>query len=134
MLELLEGDGADDLDGKALADRAVLPTNPVERSAQLDRLERLVRGSRSWQARRVSARLLGTSDDLRVVPALIYALSDPDHAVRAYARDGLRFISRKFEGFGMPDEPTNAEIRQAQRKWREWYLTMKPGYVFLDEI
>ena len=134
MLELLEGDGADDLDGKALADRAVLPTNPVERSAQLDRLERLVRGSRSWQARRVSARLLGTSDDLRVVPALIYALSDPDHAVRAYARDGLRFISRKFEGFGMPDEPTNAEIRQAQRKWREWFLTMKPGYVFLDEI
>ncbi|QEF97487.1 hypothetical protein Mal15_15270 [Stieleria maiorica] len=134
MLELLESDGADDLDGKALADRAVLPTDPVERSAQLDRLERLVRGSRSWQARRVSARLLGTSDDLRVVPALIYALSDPDHAVRAYARDGLRFISRKFEGFGMPDEPTNAEIRQAQRKWREWYLTMKPGYVFLDEI
>ena len=34
----------------------------------------------------------------------------------------------------MPDEPTNAEIRQAQRKWREWFLTMKPGYVFLDEI
>jgi len=132
MLNLLEGDGADELDGKALDDRAVLATDPVERAAQLDRLERLVRGSKSWQARRVSARLLGTSDDLRVVPALIFALSDPDKVVRAYARDGLRFISRKFEGFGMPDEPTNAQLRQAQRKWREWYLTMKPGYVFLD--
>lgn len=134
MLKLLESDGADKLDGKALSDRAVLPTDPVQRSAQLDRLERLVRGSKSWQARRVSARLLGTSDDLRVVPALIYALSDPDLSVRRYARDGLRFISRRFEGFEMPDEPTNAELRQAQRKWRAWYLTMKPGFVFLDEF
>lgn len=134
MLELLESDGADQLDGKALSDRAILPTDPVQRSAQLDRLERLVRGSKSWQARRVSARLLGTSDDLRVVPALIYALSDPDLSVRRYARDGLRFISRRFEGFGMPDEPTNAQLHQAQRKWRAWYLTMKPGFVFLDKI
>lgn len=134
MLSLLESDGADELDGKALQDNAVLPTDPVERSAQLDRLERLVRGSRSWQARRVSSRLLSTSDDLRVVPTLIFGLSDGDHMVRKYARDGLRFISRKFEGFGMPDEPTNAEIRDAQRKWRAWYLTMRPDYVFLDEI
>jgi hypothetical protein len=134
MLDLLEKDDADELDGQALSDRATLPTDPVERAAQLDRLERLVRGSQSWQARRVSARLLGTSDDLRVVPALIYALSDPDESVRKYARDGLRFISRRFEGYGMPDEPTNAQLRQAQRKWREWYLTMKPGYVFIDEI
>ncbi len=133
MLDLLEGDGSDELDGKALDDRAVLATDQVERAAQLDRLERLVRGSKSWQARRVAARLLGTSDDLRVVPALIFALSDPDKIVRNYARDGLRFISRKFEGFGMPDEPSNVQLRQAQRNWRQWYLTMKPGYVFLDE-
>ena len=88
----------------------------MARSAQLDRLERLVRGSRSYQARRVAAKLLGLSDELRVVPALIFALSDPDDVVREYARDGLRFISRKFEGFGMPDKPNNSELRQAQRK------------------
>ena len=134
MLDLLEGDGADNLDGQALSNSAVLPTDPIERSAQLDRLERLVRGSQSWQARRVSAKLLGFSDELRVVPALIYALSDPDKIVRSYARDGLRFISRKFEGFGMPDDPTNADVRKAQRGWRAWYLTMRPGYVFIDEI
>ncbi|KAA5540997.1 hypothetical protein FYK55_19040 [Roseiconus nitratireducens] len=132
MLALLESDDADKLDGKALAENATLPTDPVARSAQLDRLERLVRGSKSWQARRVSAKLLGMSDDLRVVPALIFALSDPDDSVRQYARDGLRFISRKFEGFGMPDEPDNTELRKAQREWRQWYKTMRPGYVFLD--
>lgn len=133
MLDLLEGDDADSLDGKALSDKATLPTDPTERSAQLDRLERLVRGSKSWQARRVSAKLLGTSDDFRVVPALIFALSDPDHSVRAFARDGLRFISRNFEGYGMPDEPTNTDIRQAQKKWRAWYKRIRPDYVFLDE-
>ena len=133
MLDLLEGEEADRLDGKALADNATLPTNPVERSAQLDRLERLVRGSKSWQARRVSAKLLGQSDEFRVVPALIFALSDPDDMVRAYARDGLRFISRNFEGYGMPDEPTNSDIRKAQRSWREWYKRVHPDFVFIDE-
>jgi HEAT repeat protein len=71
-----------------------LDKNPIDRAAQLDWLERLVRGGRSWHARRVAARLLGGSDELRVVPALIFALSDPDQSVRTYARDGLRFISR----------------------------------------
>ena len=98
----------------------------------MDRLERLVRGSRSWQARRVAARLLGTSDELRVVPSLIYALSDPDVPVQRYARDGLRFISRKFDGYGLPDDPTAGDVQQVQKKWREWYRTMNPKYVFLD--
>lgn len=133
MLDLLEGDGADQLDGKALSDSAVLPTDPTELAAQLDRLERLVRGSKSWQARRVSAKLLGSSDSFRVVPALIFALSDPDDSVRAYARDGLRFISRNFEGYGMPDEPSNSDIRKAQKAWRTWYKRVRPDYVFLDE-
>lgn len=133
MLDLLESDGADELDGKSLSESAVLPTNPTELSAQLDRLERLVRGSKSWQARRVSAKLLGSSDSFRVVPALIFALSDPDESVRAYARDGLRFISRNFEGYGMPDEPTNSEIRKAQKAWRSWYKKVRPDYVFLDD-
>lgn len=133
MLSLLEGDGADSLDGKSLMESAVLPTDPVKRAAQLDRLERLVRGSKSWQSRRVAAKILGTSDEFRVVPALIYALSDGDTIVRTYARDGLRFISRKFEGFDMPEDPTNADVRKAQRNWREWYKRMRPDYVFLDE-
>ena len=75
--------------------------------------------------------LLGRSDQLRVVPALIDALSDPDRSVRRYARDGLRFISRKFDGFGMPDDPTHAEWQQAQQQWRDWYHSVNPKHVFL---
>lgn len=132
LLDLLEEDGADDMEGKSLPDDLELPTDLAERKAQLDRLERLVRGSKSWQARRVAARLLGKSDEMRVVPSLIYALSDPDDSVRMFARDGLRFISRKFEGFGMSKKPSRQEREKAQMEWRDWYRRMNPKYVFLD--
>ena len=133
LLDLLEKDGADELADQALPENLTLAKEPKARAAEFDRLERLVRGSSSWQARRVAARVLGKSDDMRVVPSLIFALSDGDTKVRRYARDGLRFISRKFEGYGMPDKPNNIELRDAQRKWQAWYLTMNPSYIFLDE-
>jgi hypothetical protein len=132
LLDILEQDDTAATEGKSIPDDLQLSTDPVVRTAQLDRLERLVRGSQSWQARRVAARLLSRSDELRVVPALIYALSDPDQSVRRYARDGLRFLSRKFDGFGMPDDPSVVELQNAQRKWRDWYRTVNPNYVFLD--
>jgi len=133
LLDLLEKDGADELADKALPENLLLAKEPKARAAQFDRLERLLRGSSSWQARRVAARVLGKSDEMRVVPALIYALSDPDTKVKLYARDGLRFISRKFDGYGMSKEPNYTELREAQKKWRAWYLTMNPSYVFLDQ-
>lgn len=132
MLDILEKDGAGDTEGKSIPDNLELDSDPAVRASQMDRLERLVRGSQSWQARRVAARLLGKSDELRVVPSLIYALSDPDTSVRRYARDGLRFISRRFDGFDLSNDPTPAEVDQVQGKWRDWYRTMNPKYVFLD--
>ncbi len=133
LLNILEGDNADSLADKSLPEDLQLSEEPVARAAQLDRLERLVRGSRSWQARRVASRLLGKSDEFRVVPALIFALTDPDPMVKRFARDGLRYISRKFEGFGMPDKPSVAQINDAQKKWRAWYLSVRPDYVFIDQ-
>lgn len=132
MLDILEKDGAGETEGKSIPDDLELDRDPASRAAQLDRLERLVRGSQSWQARRVAAKLLGRSDELRVVPSLIFALSDPDESVRRYARDGLRFLSRKFDGFMMPDRPNQAEVQKAQQQWRAWYRTVNPKFVDLD--
>lgn len=132
MLDILEKDGAGETEGKSIPDDLQLDPDPKVRAAQLDRLERLVRGSQSWQARRVAAKLLGRSEELRVVPSLIFALSDPDESVRLYARDGLRFLSRKFDGFGMPKRPNTVQVEQAQQKWRDWYRSVNPKYVFLD--
>jgi hypothetical protein len=64
---------------------------------------------------------------------LIFALSDPDSVVRNSAADGLRFISRKFDDIGLPAKPERQEIRSAQQKWRQWYLSIYPDYVFLDQ-
>jgi len=132
LLDTLEENVGGDLEGKSIPEDLKLADDPKTRRRQLDRMERLLRGSLSWQARRVAARLVGQSDEHRVVPTLIYALSDPDSHVKRYARDGLRFISRKFEGFGMPDDPTDSEIEQAQREWLEWYRSTNPGFVSLQ--
>ena len=132
LLDILEGDEVDSLEGKSIPEDLALAEDPKDRKAQLDRMERLVRGSQSWQARRVASRLLGQSDEMRVVPTLIFALSDPDSMVKLYARDGLRFISRKFEGYEMPDKPTDSDVNNAQLAWRAWYRTMDPGYIFID--
>ncbi len=131
MLDLLDGEDGE-IDIRAMADAMQLPKDPKSRATAMDRLERMVRGSRAWQARRVAAIVLGKSGEMRAVPSLIYALSDNDKSVRRYARDGLRMISRKFEGFGMSNDPDYAELSRAQQSWRDWYLTMDPGYVFLD--
>jgi hypothetical protein len=71
---------------------------------------------------------------------LIYALSDPDPATVLEARDGLRRISRKFDGFGPPEYPLDEgkaavedwEIkrRTAIEEWKKWYLEVKPDAEF----
>lgn len=132
LLDALEDDGADSLDGKSIPDNLKLAPPGSERQTQLDRLERLARGSRSYQARRVAFRLIGQSDSLEMVPTLIFGLSDPDRMARTYARDGLRFISRKFDGYGMDPGANDEEVYNVQRKWKRWYLTMNPSYVFVD--
>ncbi|MEM9586409.1 MAG: hypothetical protein AAGA03_03940, partial [Planctomycetota bacterium] len=63
LLDLLEDDAASEIDSKALPEDLKLSTDPSERVAQMERLERLLRGSQAWQARRVAARVLGTSDE-----------------------------------------------------------------------
>ena len=60
------------------------------------------------------------------VPALIYALSDPDLRVVLAARDGLRLVSRRFAGVGMPDTPSEVQKKQAQTAWKRWYKSVRP--------
>jgi hypothetical protein len=48
------------------------------------------------------------------------------------ARDGLRFISRRFFGFNLPDSPTEDQVQVAQAKWEEWYLSIRPDGELLE--
>jgi hypothetical protein len=137
LLAMMEGQDADKLDQRFLPDDLKLDSDPEKRRAQLERLSLMTR-SEAWQNRRIATKLLGQSGAMEMVPTLIAALTDSDASVRRYASDGLRFISRRFDGFPLPEEtaenkPKPEELYAVQEAWKKWYLTIFPNYVFLDE-
>ena len=132
LLGLLEKDVSGKLDGNSIPQNLKLAKDPKERKQQLARLERVIRGSESYKSRQVAMRLLAQSDELSAVPTLIYGLTDPDKTAKRYARDGLRFISRRFTGFGLSADPEPSEVNRAVDDWKDWYLQFDPGYIFIE--
>ena len=96
-----------------------------ERKRQLERLAKLF-SDPSYEKRIFAVRGVARAGGLSEVPALVYALSDPDLRVVLEARDGLRLVSRKFAGVGMPDEPSPVQKKQAQTAWKRWYKSVRP--------
>jgi hypothetical protein len=96
-----------------------------ENPQALARLRRIAVGG-PFEERKLAVETLSTIRDVDNVPTLIFALSDPDYRVAKAARDGLRFVSRKMDGFGMPEKPTKREYEAATVKWSEWYFTVRP--------
>ena len=86
----------------------------------------------SPEARIAAVRALAATGDLDNVPTLIYALGDPEPAVMQQARDGLRRTSRKFDGFGLPDNPTQIRRDEVIEKWKAWYRSIRPNAEFED--
>ena len=81
----------------------------------------------------VAVTTLGQVRNLNEVTQLFYGLTDPEPAIVRQADKGLRFISRKVDGVGLPDgEPTVARIKAAQAAWKAWYLSIRPNAELLD--
>ncbi|HEV7280094.1 MAG TPA: HEAT repeat domain-containing protein [Pirellulaceae bacterium] len=127
LIGLLESENAQD-DVELLAQQIeqleIVPGAKLD-DAQTARLNRLA-GHPAYDVRILAAKAMMRSRDVRVATALIYALSDPDERVRSAAVDGLRFISRRFDGQGLPPDPSKLEIEKAQNYWRAWYRTVAP--------
>jgi len=131
FLEMLESD-----DGSL--DRLVetgvgidLNLTPEEKQNALIVIRRkLLRGD--YAARMAALRAIRKEGDFESVPHLIYALSDPDLRIALEARDTLRILSRKFKGFGMPDNPSEADRFQAIGEWKKWYQSLKPNAIFFN--
>ena len=118
-------DDTDDSDFSEMM--AVLP--PEDARALVSKHARKLKelsGDTSADARFAAVKTLGQSSDLDHFPTLIYALTDPEPAVVIEARNGLRRISRRFSGFGLPDKFSPADVEQAIRLWKEWYLAIRP--------
>ena len=95
-------------------------------------------GCGDWWRRRISpfgwrrCKALYNTRDLDNVPTLIYALGDPDPRIVQKSRDALRLLSRKVDGFGLPEEPTEGAKLEAIEKWKQWYLAIRPNAQFLN--
>ena len=112
-----------------LLEELELSRDPGQRAAQIAKLRRLLRAG-EYEKRLVAIKTFTSTRDLDQVPALIYALSDPDFEIKKMARDGLRFMSRKFYGYGLVDEPDKEQEKAAILNWQKWYLSIKPDAEF----
>ena len=102
-----------------------LSEDEEERQAQIARVKSMI-SEGAPAARRVAIRAYAREQGLDAVPILLYALTDPDVVATQEARNALRFISRRLNGFGLPDNPTPEEKAEAIAKWRNWYLQVRP--------
>lgn len=109
-------------------------------------------GHREYFRRLIAVRFLAGEQDMDNVPALLYALGDPDYRICLEAHNGLRLISRKIDSMTiseatkrnakrypgiLKDEPENAgnvriEFDSMKKKWTEWFLKIRPGAELLD--
>ena len=132
LLAAMEDSASPD-SAEALRALAVLPSDEAADlvSKHVKALQKLVSDA-SPDARLAAVEALSRKRNLDHAPALIYALTDPEPAVMRAARDSLRRISRRFQGFGLSDNPDELERHAAIRKWQAWYRAVRPDATFED--
>lgn len=114
----------------ALEELKIAPNDPrLERNKA--RLRKLAAGA-DPEARLAAVAALGKGRQLDEVPMLIYALSDPDPRVVLEARKALEFVSRKLRGLGPADENSKADVSAAIKRWKQWYLSLRPDAEFIN--
>lgn len=134
ILAMLEDPNGPSFDSQAeLPPELKLDPDAKKRKGQVDKLKALV-SAPSHKARRIAVRNLARAEGLEAVPLLLYALTDPDVSVMREARDALRFLSRRIDGFGLSDNPTPEEKTQAYDKWLKWFRSVRPEVDLADII
>jgi hypothetical protein len=123
LLDMLDDSKADALD--ALVNQPAALQVGKAGPSEARRLQQVAR-SGPPEGRLLAVRALGKLRNLDYAPTLIFALTDPDRRVVREARDGLRSVSRNFEGFGPPDNFQGSERDEAVARWKRWYATVRP--------
>ena len=93
-------------------------------------------GTKNYFRRLVAVRMLAGEQDMDNVPALLYALGDPDIRIAREAHDGLRLISRKVDTVNFVDrgdkDQNLAQMISLKKKWTDWYLKIRPDADLFD--
>lgn len=112
---------------KAAATIETAPDETVVKAAagNMAMLRRLTRDPRPG-VRSAALAALARTRDLRVVPLLINGLSDPEANVYVAARDGLIWVSRRIDGFGLSErQPIDSKVIDAGvAKWKAWFASL----------
>ena len=131
LLAILESAGDEDLDALDRDFEIQLSSDPIMRQRELERLRRLIAAD-EFAVRLAAVKALYAVRSLDDVPAFIFALGDPDPRVIAKSREALRLLSRRIDGMGLPDDPTEPQKLDAIQQWKEWYLAIRPDAQFLN--
>jgi hypothetical protein len=137
LLSIIEDPENPQLARLAAGGGITLDGDVTKRAGQIVRLRSLVSAG-SFESRLIAVKTLAKSRDLDNVPILLYALTDPidpqkpDYRIVREADKGLRFISRKFDGVGLPEDPKPSHVKDAQKAWKEWFLSVRPDAELLD--
>lgn len=123
LLGPLDDAAMSNLDAVISGDSALVIGEVDEKSIR--RLKQLVRSGEP-AARIVAVKALAQTGDFDHVPTLLYALSDDDPRLAIEARDGLRFVSRRFDGYGLKDKFSREEQLEALDKWVKWFQGVRP--------
>ena len=123
LLGMLDDSNSGSLDD-LLDNPAALNVSDVD-AKDARRLQQVVKSGQAG-ARLMAVRALARLRDIEYAPTLIFALTDPDKRVVREARDGLRSVSRNFEGFGPSDNFEEAERSTAVEQWKAWYQSVRP--------
>jgi hypothetical protein len=103
----------------------------VAREQRIARLKEMV-SKGDYQQRRFAVKALARTGDMDKAPLLLYALTDGDPRVRWEADAGLRFLSRKLNGFGPADTDKKEDLEKLRLQWRQWYLGIRPNAELID--
>jgi hypothetical protein len=117
-----------------LVESLVRPSVDEDQAAREQRIEKLkgMVSQGTYQQRLIAVKALARTGDMDQVPLLLYAMTDPDARVVRAADEGLRFISRKLDGFGFPTEPEAEKLEEVRLKWKDWYLALRPDGELLE--
>lgn len=150
QLELLKSGSLDESDMQVLAKSMRKALNSFRGDEKNNRgnLESFLRtmiSDRNYFRRLIAVRFLAGEQDLENVPALLYALGDPDYRIAYEAHNGLRLVSRKIDSItldriAVPPFPNDQKVRdqikleylRVKDRWTDWYTKLKPNAKLLD--
>jgi hypothetical protein len=78
------------------------------------------------EVQRLAIAALASSGNLDHAPLLIRLLSSEDTQLMLAARDALRTLSRRYDGFGMTVDSLPEERAEVIAKWRDWLASVRP--------